>query len=80
MEEVSVSQFKMTCLELVRKVEATGQPVLITRRGQPVAQLTAAPPPAAGSSWLGSEVGSGRILGDIVSPLDPEDWEALSSL
>lgn len=79
MQEVSVSQFKTTCLELLRKVQATGQPVLITRRGEPVALLTAAPPPAPGPCWIGSEIGSGRILGDILSPLGPEDWEALSS-
>lgn len=78
MEEVSVSSFKVACLEWIRKVQQTGQPLLITRRGEPVAQLTPPPPPALEGSWLGSERGTGQILGDLLSPLDDEEWEALA--
>lgn len=75
MESISVSQFKATCLECLRKVKATGQPVLITRRGEPVAQLVPPPPESLRPGWVGSAVGTGEILGDIVSPLEV-DWEA----
>lgn len=41
--DISVTEFKQRCLELIRRVEATGKPVTITRRGKAVAQLE---PPA----------------------------------
>ncbi len=40
--DISVSRFKQACLEVVRHVEATGQPVTITRRGKVVARLSPA--------------------------------------
>ena len=45
--DISVTKFKQRCLELIRRVEATGKPVTITRRGKVVAQLE--PPPAIGA-------------------------------
>ena len=75
METVSASQFKATCLELLRKVKATGQPVLITRKGEPIAQLMPPPAKELTPDWLGQAQGSGKILGDLLEPLDIE-WEA----
>jgi prevent-host-death family protein len=76
METVSISEFKATCLELVRKVKRTGQPILITRRGEPMAQIVP-PPPQRTRNWLGWAKGEIRILGDIVSPvMSEDDWEA----
>lgn len=40
--DISVSRFKQSCLEVVRRVETTGQPVAITRRGKVVARLSPA--------------------------------------
>jgi len=45
--DISVTEFKQRCLELIRHVEATGKPVTITRRGKAVAQLDPPPTPAA---------------------------------
>ena len=42
--DISVTEFKQRCLELIRRVEATGKRITITRRGKAVAQLE---PPAA---------------------------------
>ncbi len=42
-EVVPVSKFKATCLALLDKVKRTGQPVLVTKRGKPIALIT--PPP-----------------------------------
>jgi len=36
---LSVSKFKNSCLDVIRRVEATGQSVSITRRGKVVAHL-----------------------------------------
>jgi len=72
--------FKATCLALLDKVKRTGQPILVTRRGEPIAEVVPPPPLEKPPSWLGSFQSTGRIVGDIVSPaLDEEDWEALDS-
>jgi antitoxin (DNA-binding transcriptional repressor) of toxin-antitoxin stability system len=42
--DISVTQFRASCLELIRRVEIGGNPVDIKRRGKVVARL--APPPA----------------------------------
>ncbi len=74
MEEMQISTFKAKCLAVLERVGKTGQPVLVTRFGQPVAQIV--PPPSG--DWLGAMAGTGRILGDLTAPaLDPEEWEAL---
>lgn len=77
MESVSVSEFKATCLELFEKVRRTGQPILVTKRGEPIAQVGPPPPKKATKNWLGWARGTVRITGDIVGPImDEEDWEA----
>ncbi len=74
MEEMAISRFKATCLAAVERVRSTGQPLLITKRGVPVAQVL--PPPVARKSGFGAMRGTAREIGDIVSPLGEEDWEA----
>ena len=77
MESVSISKFKATCLALIERVRRTGQPLLVTKRGVPVAQVL--PPPAAPGrkSPIGSMKGRGRELGDIVGPIsDLSEWDA----
>lgn len=77
-EEVSISQFKATCLAILARVKRTKKPVLVLRKGEPIAQVVPPPPPSMPPSWLGSFSSSGEIRGDIISPAsDPEDWEAL---
>jgi prevent-host-death family protein len=80
MERVTVSTFKATCLALLERVKRTGQPILITRRGEPVAQVVPPPGPETPASWLGSFRSTGKITGDVVSPAGTErDWEVLRS-
>ncbi len=45
--DISVTRFRASCLALIRRVEAEGEPVDIKRRGKVVARL-AAPPTAGG--------------------------------
>ena len=54
MEQVPISKFKATCLSLLDKVKRTGQPILITRKGDPIAQVIPPVPPTPPESWLGS--------------------------
>jgi prevent-host-death family protein len=77
-ETLSVSDFKATCLAVLERVRRTGRPVLITKRGKPLAEVI--PPSAAtiGSDWLGSLRGAARLAGDVVGPVaTPDDWDAL---
>jgi prevent-host-death family protein len=78
METVPISKFKATCLALLDRVKRTGQPIIITRKGEPIAQVIPPPAPQKPPSWLGSFQSTGRIEGDIVSPAtDSQEWEAL---
>jgi prevent-host-death family protein len=77
-EVVPVSKFKATCLALLDKVKRTGQPVLVTKRGEPIALITPPPEPQRPASWLGSFRGKGQIVGDVISPAsDESQWEVL---
>jgi prevent-host-death family protein len=79
-DEVPISKFKATCLALLAKVKRTGRPILVTRKGEPIAQIVPPPPPNRPASWLGSFRATGTITGDIVSPPVPEsEWEATGS-
>lgn len=76
MEAVAISKFKATCLSLLDRVKKTGQPLLITKRGEPIAQVVPPPPPERPKgSTFGCMAGTAEILGDIVEPLGEEDWE-----
>jgi prevent-host-death family protein len=70
---VGATEFKARCLELMDQVAATGNPVVVTKRGKPVARL--APAGRRPRSVVGALKGHVRILGDIVSPIDVE-WGA----
>ena len=77
-EVVTISKFKATCLALLKKVQKTGETIIVTRKGEPVAMVV--PPPLADKAdkWLGSFRDSGEITGDIITPAsDEEDWEVL---
>jgi prevent-host-death family protein len=80
MEEMAISKFKATCLAALEKVRKTGKPIRITKFGDPVADVVPALRRKKKKGWVGSMVGTARIVGDIVSPCgDPEDWDALRS-
>ena len=78
MEEIQISKFKATCLSVLERVGRTGQPVMVTRFGKPVAEVVPPPKPPA-AAWLGAMRNQGAILGDLVEPVAaPDDWEAAS--
>ena len=79
-EEIAISKFKATCLGVLERVRRTRQPVLVTRFGKPVAEIVPPSREPRPVNWLGSMAGTGKITGDIVSPVvDADDWEALRS-
>lgn len=77
MKIVPAGEFKQTCLRLLDEVGESGEPIVITKRGKPVAQLTGVKPESP-DDWRGSMRDRTEILGDLVAPaVEPDEWEAL---
>ena len=77
-EKVPISKFKATCLALLDRVKRTGQPILVTRKGEPIAQIIPPPVPERPVSWVGSFASSGKIVGDIIAPaVEQGEWDVL---
>lgn len=77
MRTISISEFKATCLSLLEAVRTTGEPILVTKRGKPIAQVVPPPREREPRSTFGAMKGRGRILGDIVGPTSSEEeWNA----
>lgn len=77
MKRINVSEFKAVCLGLLEDVRQTGQPIEILKNGKPLAVVHPAAPAsrkAAFGALRGSLVGP---VGDLISPLDSSEWEAL---
>jgi prevent-host-death family protein len=76
MKKIAAAEFKARCLNLMDVVQSTREPVVITKRGKPVAKLV--PIDLVKDELRGSLEGIVRIVGDIESPLVPlEAWDAL---
>jgi prevent-host-death family protein len=74
MRKIAAGEFKARCLTLMEDVRSTREPLVITKRGKPVAKLVPADEPKR--EFIGSLKGVIRIVGDIESPVvPPEDWE-----
>jgi len=76
MNDIPISEFKAKCLGLIEQVRKTRQPLRIMRHGRPVAEVIPASPDRT-RKFVGDMVGTGEIVGDIVSPaIDLDDLEA----
>ena len=73
MRIIKASEFKAKCLELMDEVTASGEQLVITKRGKPVSLL--APYPDRSASLFGRHRDSLKIRGDIVAPIG-ETWDA----
>jgi len=74
-ETIAVSKFKATCLAVLQRVRKTGRPILVTRFGQPIAEVVPPRPPAVEGDWLGCMKGRAEITGDVVGPaLEAGAW------
>lgn len=75
MKQMPAGKFKAQCLGVMDKVLQTGEPVLITKHGKPVAKLV--PPDDSVDDIFGFMTGKVKIVGDIVGPITPlNNWEA----
>lgn len=65
---MDVNKFKTDCLDVLKKINETKQPVIITQNGMPFVQLIPIKPQKR--RVFGKLKGTVRILGDIISPVD----------
>lgn len=72
MKKIAAGEFKARCLALMEDVRSTRQPIVITKRGKPIAQLVPVEPEK--DEWLGRLKGVIKVVGDIESPI--EGWES----
>jgi len=72
---MAAGKFKAQCLAIMDQVRESGEPVLITKHGKPVAKLVPARNNA--DEIFGYMAGKVKIVGDIVGPVTPlDDWES----
>ena len=74
MQVIQASEFKAKCLALMDQVAATGEGILITKNGKPVAELRPPAKPRPASPFA-LHKGMIEIKGDIMSPVDVQ-WDA----
>jgi prevent-host-death family protein len=68
---ISASQFKVHCLAMLDEVAATGEEIVITKRGRAVARVSAAAAPASLHGSVTFHVSDE----ELIKPLDIE-WDA----
>jgi prevent-host-death family protein len=67
MRKMAAGKFKTHCLAVMQDVQATGEPVVVTKRGAPVVKIV---PVGSGEDELfGFMAGEFKITGDIESPV-----------
>jgi prevent-host-death family protein len=77
MGKIAISEFKAKCLAVIDEVNKTKKSVIITRRGQPIAELIPAAAKVKRKEWLGSMKDTFEIVGDIMEPvIDLNELEA----
>lgn len=72
-EKMKASEFKARCLKVMDEVARSGRTVIITKNGEPVAQLT--PVVRKRASLIGLHRGQVVSTDDLVAPVDVS-WEA----
>jgi prevent-host-death family protein len=74
MKQMRASTFKARCLSVMDDVQATGEPVIVTKRGKPVVKVIPIKPET--DDIFGSMADRVKIVGDIESPVVPlKDWK-----
>jgi prevent-host-death family protein len=73
---MQASAFKTRCLTVMDDVQATGEPVIVTKRGRRVVKVIPAEPEKG--DILGFMAGEFEIVGDIESPVvPPSHWKIM---
>lgn len=76
MKTVAITEFKAQCLALLEDVATTGEPLVVTKRGKPLARVI----PSGATEMYPQETlaGTVEILGDVLAPaVSPGEWNAM---
>ncbi len=74
---VAAGEFKAKCLKLMDDVNDSGESLIVTKHGKPVVEVRPAPRAGKPKSIIGAMKGRITILGDIISPIDGLEWDAM---
>ena len=75
MKQIAAGAFKARCLAVMKKVQMTGEPVIVTKRGTPMVKVV--PVQSEKGEIFGFMKGKVKIVGDIESPI-PVEWESMA--
>ena len=70
---IPAGEFKAKCLKLMDEVAESGRPIVITKHGRAIAQIS--PAVVRPATLFGFMRGEGEIVGDLLAPLG-EVWDA----
>jgi prevent-host-death family protein len=74
MKRVPAGTFKARCLAIMKTVQATGEPVIVTKRGAPLVKLV--PAETATRDIFDCMADKAEIVGDIEAPI-PVKWAVM---
>ena len=69
---IAAAEFKAHCLRLMDEVARQRRPIIITKRGKPIAKLV--PVEREAIDLFGRMAGSIKICGDIINPIEDAGW------
>ena len=76
MKQMRASVFKARCLSIMNDVQATGESVIVTKRGTPVVKVVPVEPRK--NNLFGFMAGEFKITGDIESSVVPlKQWKVM---
>ena len=70
---VGAADFKANCLRLMDEVARERRPIIITKRGKPVAKLVPVEEQEP-IDLFGYMAGTAKICGDIINPIEDVEW------
>jgi antitoxin (DNA-binding transcriptional repressor) of toxin-antitoxin stability system len=74
MKQMRASVFKARCLKVINDIQATGESVIVTKRGKTVVKVVPTKP--ENNDIFGFMAGKAKIIGDIEPPVIPlKDWK-----
>ncbi len=74
-KQMLISEFKARCAAEMKRVRQTGQPLIVTLRGKPIARVEAIHSPGQPAIRLGAKRGHARFTRDLVKVDFSREWE-----
>ena len=74
MNSIPVTKFKAECCRVLEQISATGESIVVTVRGKPIAMICAVPKTERQPWKLGMFEHLVTIVGDVMLPFD-EPWD-----